>query len=513
MTVLLRSILIEDSEADAELVLRLLRKGGYEVEARRVDSAAGLADCLKTGVWDIAISDYSIPGFGGMAALAMIREQGLDFPFIFVSGTIGEETAVGAMRMGAQDYIMKDHMARLLPAVRRELEQAASRAERKQMELRMRQLEKFEALGKLAGGVAHDFNNVITAIMGWAELGGHDAPPGSPSAQSFRQIEHQASRAAGLTRQLLAYARRRVLEPSTIDLNHLVGEATDFLQQLVGGQTHMTLLLAADLWPASADAGQIERVLANLCVNARDAMPDGGELIIETRNLLLREDDPRLPSDSPPGRYVVLSVSDSGIGMEAAMIEHIFDPFFTTKEVGKGTGLGLATVLGIVKQHGGFIEVKSQPNHGAQFQVFLPATNEKPEAKAAAMDTPLAGDGETILVADDHEGTLDMACEALRSFGYRVLAARDGEETVRVFRENKDHVSLVLIDVVMPKLQGGEIYREICRFKPGVPVIFTSGHPEQNEELSTHEAEVLPKPYLPKMLARKIRSVLDSASR
>jgi two-component system cell cycle sensor histidine kinase/response regulator CckA len=508
----LRVLMIEDSEADSELVLRLLRKGGYQVESRRVDSARALAVCLDGPSWDIVISDYSMPGFSGTAALAMIREKGLDPPFIFVSGTIGEEAAVGAMRMGAQDYIMKDHMARLLPAIQRELRQAAVRNEGKQIELRIRQLEKFEALGKMAGGIAHDFNNVITAIMGWAELGGRDALPESPSAESFRQIEQQTIRAAGLTRQLLAYARRRLLEPTSIDLNHVVGEAGDFLQQLVGEQIRMTLLLASDLSAICADAGQIERALVNLCVNARDAMPDGGSLTVETRNVLFEPGDRRLPPDSTPGPYVILSVADTGVGMDAATIEHIFDPFFTTKEVGKGTGLGLSTTLGIVKQHGGFIDVKSQPNCGAQFHMYLPAAEEKAQAQPVEMETPIQGGSETLLVADDHDGTLGIVCEALRSFGYRVLAARDGEETVRIFQENRDHVSLILLDIVMPKLHGPEAYQEICRSKPGIPVIFTSGYPEQSAELASRNAVVLPKPYPPKTLARKVRSILDAAA-
>ncbi|HVC00486.1 MAG TPA: response regulator [Candidatus Dormibacteraeota bacterium] len=506
----LRVLLIEDSEADAELVVRLLRTGGYEVESRRVDSASGLTECLDAA-WDIAISDYVMPGFSGLAALAMIRERSLDIPFLFVSGTMGEETAVNAIRMGAHDYIMKDHMARLVPTIRRELEQAALRTERKQIELRMRQLERFEALGKLAGGIAHDFNNVIGAIMGWAGLGGRDIPGDSPAAESFRQIEQQATRAAGLTRQLLAFARRQVIHPSTIDLNHLVGETAELLQQLIGEGIHMTLQLAANLRATQADSGQIEQVLMNLCVNARDAMPHGGNLTIETRNVLLEAGDPRLSGDCRPGPYVALSVSDSGIGMDAATIEQIFDPFFTTKEVGQGTGLGLATTLGIVKQHDGFIVVQSRPNEGSQFHVYLPAAAGEALPEPVAIEAAVRGGSETILVAEDHDGILRMACAVLRSFGYRVVAAQDGEEAVRAFEQNRDEVSLALMDMVMPKMHGPEAYEEIRRCQPRLPVIFTSGYPEENAAMAACNAAVLPKPYPPKALARKVREVLDAA--
>lgn len=513
MAVPLRVLIIEDSEDDAVLVVRLLAKGGYQVEHRRIDSAAALAASLDRAPWDIAISDFSMPGFSGTAALETIRQRGLEMPFIFVSGTIGEETAVNAMRMGAQDYIMKDHMARLLPAVQRELQQATVRKENKHIESRMRQLEKFEALGKLAGGIAHDFNNVISAIMGWAELGSREVASGTPAAESFRQINQQTARAAGLTRQLLVYARRQVLEPTTIDLNHLVGEAADFLQQLIGEQIHMTLSLADDLRPVRADPSQIERILMNLCVNARDAMPGGGTLAIATENAHLEEGDQRLSGDCPPGAYVVFSVSDSGVGMDSATIEHIFDPFFTTKEVGKGTGLGLATTLGIVKQHGGFIDVQSRPNQGSHFHIFLPAAGKESPAGPETADAPVRGGTETILVAEDHEGVLRMSCEVLRSFGYRVLAARDGEEAIQLVQESADDVSLALIDIVMPKRSGLEAYEEICRWRPGLPVIFTSGYPEESAAIASHNAVVLPKPYLPKTLAQRVRAVLDAASR
>jgi signal transduction histidine kinase len=347
----LRALIIEDSQNDCDLLLSMLGRGGYDVAHKRVCNAATLGTLLEEGQWDIVISDYSMPGFKGTDALAMVRKKGLDVPFVFLSGTIGEEIAVNAMRAGAQDYVIKGKAARLLPAIQRELREAELRRERRQMEQRVRQLEKFEALGKLAGGVSHDFNNVIGAIMGWAELGVDRVSFDSPEAKLFRNIREQATRAAGLTRQLLAYARRQVLEPKNINLNHMVNETTSLLQKAIGEQIEVKIMLAPELQTTRADPSQIEQVIMNLCFNARDAMPKGGHLLIETRNVELDSDYCERRADAQPGRYIQLSVSDTGAGMDPATMERIFEPFFTTKEIGKGTGLGLATVFGIVKQH------------------------------------------------------------------------------------------------------------------------------------------------------------------
>ena len=242
----LKLLVIEDSETDAELLARAIRKGGYDISYQRVDTREGLQASLQES-WDLVISDHSMPGFSGVAALKMVREKQTDMPFIFVSGTIGEDIAVDAMRVGAQDYIMKGNLTRLVPAIDRELREARNRAEHKQTELRIHQLEKFEAIGKLAGGVADDFNNVIGAIMGWAELGSGEVLEGSKAARYFQQIRAQSERAAGLTRQLLAYARRQMLEPRVINLNLMIGEMTSLLQKVIGEQIEVKLALAPDL--------------------------------------------------------------------------------------------------------------------------------------------------------------------------------------------------------------------------------------------------------------------------
>jgi two-component system cell cycle sensor histidine kinase/response regulator CckA len=512
MPATLRVLIIEDSQSDTELLVRTLRRGGYEVDYRRVDSAPALAAALDAQEWDLAISDGPMAGFSGTAALSMIRGKGLDLPFLFVTGPRGEETSIHAMRMGAQDFLRKDDLARLLPAVERELQQAVIRRNHRQIEQRVLQLEKFEALGKLAGGIAHDFNNVISAMMGWAELGTRDLEPGNQAVEAFEQIRQQADRAAGLTHQLLAFTRRQSLEPCHIDMNLLVGETVSMLQKLIGDQIEITLVLEPELETTRADASQIERVLVNLCLNARDAMERGGSLRIETHNVFLNRAHSSRHQDARPGSYVVLSVSDTGIGMNAATIEHIFEPFFTTKDLGKGTGLGLATALGIVKQHNGWIEVSSRPGQGSTFHVFLPASAVPAEPARTLPETPMPGGREMILVAEDHAGVLEMECQLLASLGYQVLFARDGEEAVRVFRANRDDVALLLFDIAMPKLYGPEAYQQICGVKPGVPVIFTSGHTDESSTLAPRDAVILQKPCPPKTIAQKVREVLDTVN-
>jgi two-component system, cell cycle sensor histidine kinase and response regulator CckA len=510
----LRALIIEDSENDCGLLLSILQRGGYDVTHQRVCSSTALTTVLDDGQWDIVISDYSMPGFKGTDALAMVRKKGLDVPFIFLSGTIGEEIAVNAMRAGAQDYVIKGNAARLLPAIQRELREAEVRRDRTQIAQRLRHLEKFEALGKLAGGVAHDFNNVIGAIMGWAELGFDRVSSDSPEAKLFRNIGEQAKRAAGLTRQLLAYARRQVLEPKNIDLNVMVKETTTLLQKTIGEQIDVKMVLAPDLQITRADPSQIEQVVMNLCFNARDAMPKGGQLLIETRNIDLDGYFCKQHADTQPGRYIQLSVCDTGVGMDATTMERIFEPFFTTKEIGKGTGLGLATVMGIVKQHGGLLDVYSEPGKGTAFRVYLPAIDGVAEPPHQMNDAPVRGGTETILVAEDHDGMREMAQQILESLGYQLLLARDGKEAVDLFGAHRNSISLVLLDVIMPKLDGIDTYEQMCKAKPSVPVIFTSGYSDHGPMLASltqKGATILQKPYGSKVLARRVRELLDEA--
>jgi two-component system cell cycle sensor histidine kinase/response regulator CckA len=517
MAQLLRLLLIEDSEEDCTLLLRTLRNSGYEVVHKRVDTAEALQAVLREHTWDCVISDFSLPGFSGISALKIVREKDLDVPFIFVSGTIGEDVAVEAMRGGAQDYVLKGNLARLPPAIHRELVDAEIRRQHKDSEQKLRQLEKFEAIGKLAGGIAHDFNNVIGAIMGWAELGEDEVPSDSRAYKFFVNIREQSQRAGNLTSQLLAYARRQMLTRRNINLNDIVSQAMALLQRVIGEQIEVRTRLAPDLVTTKADPSQIEQVLINLCLNARDAMPAGGRLSIETAKAELGEDFCRRTASLSPGRYVKLSVSDTGAGMSPAIIGKIFEPFFTTKEKGKGTGLGLATSFGIVKQHLGHIDVHSEIGKGSTFHVYLPASDGAAEIVSGYEEPALRGGTETILLAEDHEGLRQMSHQMLAELGYSIVLARDGREAVEKFGANANQISLLVLDVVMPRLGGPAALEEIRGIKPSIPVIFTSGYSEESEKLtsliSQGSAVLLQKPYPPRDLARKVRDLLDKIAR
>ncbi len=272
------------------------------------------------------------------------------------------------------------------------------------MEHEIQRLQKFEQIGRLAGGIAHDFNNALGVIVGWAQLGYERTPTGSPSQEMFQKIRDQAQRSAGLTSQLLAFAGRQVLQPRNLDVNQAVTETVALLRTIVGAQIELKVLLTEDARIVRADPTQLEQVLMNLCLNARDAMPKGGQLGVETQIVEIAEEYGRLHSYAKPGKYVQISVSDTGTGMDAATLDHIFEPFFTTKETGKGTGLGLATVYGLVKQHGGFVTVYSEPGKGSTFRVHIPVSSGVAERRAESSNVKIAGGTETILVAEDHDG-------------------------------------------------------------------------------------------------------------
>jgi two-component system, cell cycle sensor histidine kinase and response regulator CckA len=511
MGVPIRVLIAEDSEDDSELVVRELRRGGYDVNFVRVDTPAALQSACDSQDWNLVISDFSMPHFSGIEALALVRKKRADLPFIFVSGTIGEETAVAAMRDGAQDYLMKNNLKRLVPAVQRELKDAEERRARKQLEQHVQQLQKFEAIGRLAGGVAHDFNNMIGAIMGWAEMGYEEAQPESRLRERFQKIREQSQRAAKLTAQLLAFGRRQILQPRKINLNILIQEEMNFLGRVIGADVEITISAASDLRVSMADPTQIEQVLMNLCLNARDAMPGGGRLIIETHNVEIGDEYCRTHAYGRPGSYVLLSVSDTGTGMDAATLERIFEPFFTTKETGRGTGLGLATVYGIVKQHDGFIYVYSEPGRGTTFRVYLLAETGVHEPRdIPSAEKPLRGT-ETILVADDHEGLRESATEMLQALGYRTIVARDGLEAVELFKAHRFQIDLVVMDVVMPQLNGPDAYSKMVELRSDIKVIFTTGYTSEAASLMSlleKGAAVLQKPYGLTALSQTIRSTL-----
>ncbi len=379
------------------------------------------------------------------------------------------------------------------------------------LERQLRQSQKFEAIGQLAGGIAHDFTNVVGAILGWAEMGLEQSRDNPAVAERFERIREQADRAAALTRELLAFARRQVLQPRPVDLNSVATGLQSLLDKVIDKNIEVKFHTAL-LDPVKADPTQLEQVLMNLCINARDAMPQGGRLVIETEMVQLDEPYCHFYPYVTPGRYAVLSVSDTGIGMDAETRERIFEPFFTTKERGKGTGMGLATVYGIVKQHGGFIHVYTEPSHGSLFRVYLPAMEAGSSLTAAQKSSvPSRAEmrgTETILLAEDHESIREMARQTLVSLGYRVLAAADGEEALRLSESVRP--AMAILDVIMPKMGGPAAAGQLVKRYPGVRVVFTSGYSSESEMVPEGTTgRYLQKPYSPTTLARLVRDILD----
>ncbi len=807
MSVPLRVLIAEDSEDDALLLVRELRRAGFDPAHERVENAAAMNAALDRHTWDLVIGDYSMPHFSGTAALTLLRARDPDLPFIFVSGTIGEDVAVEAMKAGAQDYISKSNLRRLAPAIERELRDAEARRERRRaqaallerarlaelnsdvglsltnsgtlrgtmqgcvtalvrhldvavariwtlndvtnelelqasaglstqldvphsrirvgdqvvgriaqdarayltnqvsgdarvddqawatregmvafagfplimqdrvlgvmamfsrqplsdfvqkalasvanglavglerkraeealrrseerfekvfraspvaitistldearyldvndaylrllgysraevigrtaydlglwrdpterervvqqlrggsaqdvetvihtkdgrtrnvlialeridiggtecllgllhdvteprlLEQQLRQAQKMEAVGRLAGGVAHDFNNLLTVITSYSDLLLEELPGEDPKRDDIVQIRKAAEGAAGLTRQLLAFSRQQVLQPRILDLNGVVETTEKLLDRLIGEDIRLSTVLAADLGLVNSDPGQLEQILMNLVVNARDAMPHGGLLTIETANLQADDSFVRNHPLAHPGRYATLAVTDTGVGMDEGTQAHIFEPFFTTKEQGKGTGLGLATVYGIVKQSGGFVWVYSEPGHGTTIKIYLPCAEAGALASAAqatASDSGMPRGSETVLVVEDAPAVRAVVRQVLTRQGYTVLDAPDGAEALRLAAEHTGSIHLLLTDLVMPVLGGRQLSERMSQLRPETKVLYTSGYTDDavvRHGLLETGVAFLQKPFAPEVLARKVREVLNA---
>jgi PAS domain S-box-containing protein len=387
--------------------------------------------------------------------------------------------------------------------------------ERKRLEDQLRHSQKMEAVGQLAGGVAHDFNNLLMLIQAHNERLRERLTVNDAAHKDAVEIEHAVVRAASLTRQLLAFSRKQVLQPKVLDLNVVLADVAKMLDRLIGKSIELKVEQGQFLWRVKADPGQMEQVILNLAVNARDAMPQGGKLVIETCNVEIDEAYARSHESVSPGRYVRLTVGDTGIGMDTQTQARMFEPFFTTKEPGKGTGLGLATVYGVVKQTGGWIWVASEPGEGTTFEIYLPQIEEVEKsmtisAKKAIPATAPTGT-ETVLLVEDQDGIRDLVGEFLRRKGYTVLHAVDGEEALRL-AEHHDEINLLLTDVLMPNIGGRELAERLTQERPRMKVLFMSGYTEQTSlggEAVGQPAAVLQKPFSMDNLARKIRNVLD----
>ncbi|HUD84648.1 MAG TPA: ATP-binding protein, partial [Candidatus Saccharimonadales bacterium] len=411
------------------------------------------------------------------------------------------------------DYLLKDRLARLGPAVRRALREVEERDQRRKIERQFIEAQKMEVIGQLAGGVAHDFNNILAVIMGYSDLMIQKVDPDSEFKSYLETIRSSAERAAGLTRQLLIFSRKQTVQLVVLDINEAIKGLDKMLQRLIDENIDLTILPGAQLGRVKADSGYVGQVLMNLAVNARDAMPKGGKLTIATSNAALDENYAHAHPGAIPGDYVMITVSDTGTGMTEEVKARMFEAFFTTKPKGKGTGLGLATCQTIMQQSGGHIAVQSGLGQGTTFKIYFPRVDQPLDVAACPRTGPTPRGTETLLVVEDEPTLRNLARSVLELQGYKVLSANNGQDALRIVRDHKGSpIQLVITDVIMP-LMGGKVMAEWLRTaNPELKILFTSGYTDDavtQHELLAEGVEFLPKPYTPAMLARKIREMLD----
>jgi signal transduction histidine kinase len=507
-----RLLFVEDSPEDAEILQRDLQKGGLDFVSNRVQTREQIIEALRELSPDLVISDYTLPRLDGMTALRTVREIAPQVPFIFVSGTIGEERAIEALKGGATDYVLKDRRGALVAKVQRALREVEDRERQRRLELELHQAQKMEAVGRLAGGVAHDFNNLLTVIAGYTDLMLAQANPGALISEGLQEIMQATQRATALTRHLVAFSRSQVLAPAVLNLNHRVKEMEKMLRSLGGESVKLETRLDPALGNVRADPTQVDQIIMNLAVNARDAMPRGGKLVIETANVQLDEAYVQGHPGSSAGPHIRLTVSDTGTGMSAETKAHIFEPFFTTKEPGKGTGLGLPTVYGIVRQSGGSIDVQSELGRGTAMVVHLPRVEDRfPSSRRLPVVDRAPTGSETILVVEDSEPLRKLLHSTLEKQGYTVLSAPDGVEALRMAEDYNGQIHLLVTDVVMPRKSGTELASELVLSRPGVRVLYTSGSVDWTGSKAVDlgsKVAFLAKPFTPGELGHKVRDIL-----
>ena len=505
---------LEDNPNDAALVQSTLEAAGITCATTCVQDREAFVAALEHGDIDLILSDFSLPAFDGLSATEIVRARWPELPVILVSGSLGEELAIDSLKSGATDYVLKGRLSRLVPAVRRAMLEVKTRAERTRLETQLIEAQKREVIGQLAGGVAHDFNNILSVIIGYTTLVASELNSDNRLQKYLGEIQHASDRAVGLTRQLLVFSSQETVDPVVLDLNAVVQDLARMLRRLIDENIEMTIVPGPQIGRIKADSGHVGQVLMNLVVNARDAMPNGGKLTITTRNVTLDGDDLRPHPEALPGEYVLLSVTDTGTGMTEEVKARLFEAFFTTKPKGKGTGLGLATCHTIVQQSGGHIAVDSAIGAGTTFRVYFPSV----EQTLAVVAKPIQGGvlprgTETLLVVEDEPAVRHLARGVLEAQGYEVLSASNGQEALQVVRQHKGApILLVVTDVIMP-LMGGKVMAEWLKTTdPDLRILFTSGYTGDvlaQQGMQDATVEFLAKPYTPTSLVRKVRELLD----
>lgn len=539
-------LIIDDEEMIRVVLSNILTDENYTVHT--ADGADQAFELLKKQEFDLVLSDVMMPGVSGFDILKHIRMEYTQsqLPVVMVTAIGRSEDVVEALELGANDYVTKPVdmpviLARIKSLISRKkaeealkelTEELESRvairtaelqsvndqlhkeiSERKQAEEQFRQSQKMEAFGKLAGGVAHDFNNLLTVINGYSQLALSRIEKDDTLHAWVEEINRSGERAVGLTRQLLAFSRRQVLQPKVLDLNVSVVEMEKMLRRLIGEDIDLSVTLASDLGAVKADPGQLEQVVMNLAVNARDAMPDGGQICIETENVVVSNSDANQLEVSQ-GNYVAMHVIDTGLGMDEATKAQIFEPFFTTKEEGKGTGLGLSTVFGIVKQSDGAIEVRSKIGQGTCFTIYLPIEKKKSSSQLEkSVNLNDVRGEETILLVEDEDAVRKLTEEVLTDCGYTVLSACQGDEALEKYGQSDVAIDLLLTDVVMPGMNGRELALRMKSSHPEVSVLFMSGYAENaivRDGIVDPDIHLIEKPFEPEDLMVKIRHILDN---
>ncbi|RVU17248.1 response regulator [Methylobacterium oryzihabitans] len=551
----LHILLLEDSDLDAELLGAVLDDAGLVHRIDRVMTRDAFAAAARTCGHDLVLADYVLPTFDGLAALALARDLCPATPFVFVSGTLGEDVAVEALKGGATDYVTKQRLDRLPRVIARALAEARAHAERRsaegalrevnetlearvaertralaeanaelkrqieereRVEEALRQAQRLEAVGQLTSGVAHDFNNLLTVIAGNIEFL-ERVVPDDRSRRRLDMMRGAAERGARLTAQLLAFSRRQRLEPKPVQLNQTVASMRDLLQSSIGGAVRIEMTLQPDLWSALVDATQIELIILNLAINARDAMAVGGCLTIETANVHLTA-PPARPEEPAAGDYVMVAVSDTGTGIRPEVLARVFEPFFTTKEVGKGSGLGLAQVFGFAKQSGGGVRIDTVVGEGTSVKVYLPrvaAGTRAPEVPRAGTDgaAPRApGDRPVVLVVDDDGAVREITVTKLSEAGYEIREAGSGLAALQAIALDP-RVDLVVLDFAMPGMNGAEVAVEIRRRWPGMPYLFVTGYADHAAlaiDGAVGEDRIVQKPFRDGELEGKAAAILNA---
>ncbi|WHZ27481.1 MAG: Sensory box histidine kinase/response regulator [Nitrospira sp.] len=517
----LRVLHLETDSHDTDHIEALLADGGLSCAVRRVETRRAFSAALNDGQVDLILAEFSMPEFGEGAAFEIAQQSAPDIPFIFVSAALTEAQCIEQMRRGATDCIHKEGLGRLVPSVRRVLHEQQAQIARRQAEealfqndMQLRQLQKLEAVGRLAGGLAHDFNNLLTVIMGHSQVLLSEMGPDHPLRGRVEEMQKAGDRARVLIRQLLAFSRKQPSGARVQSLNATLGNVETMLRRLIGADIELTLRLSVDDLRIKADPALVEQIVMNLVVNARDAMPTGGRLTIETASADLDHQPRYHVNPLPPGEYVRLSVSDTGYGMSSEVQEHMFKPFFTTKEEGKGTGLGLSTVFGIVTESDGGLDVISESGVGTRFDVYLPRVASEIEAPADG-NVPLQSvEGhETILLVEDEEDVRILIRDELRKLGYRIVEARNGIEACLVATPHIAKLKLLLTDIVMPGMSGTELARHLRVIKPELKLLFISGYTDDvGIGAGDPTSAYLQKPFTPEALASSVRELLDVKS-